>query len=204
MRIGECLRIKKSHIKFEKDSILISISGKIAKNGHGRITFVSEECKELLESRLSKIDIEDFVFTNGLDLEQNERTESQYIRRLCAKLDLDDYETDEKRKHRITIHKFRKYFSSVVTSNGMVQEYKNSFTGWDSFVATYHQFSVEELALEYKKIESSLFITQEFRQKTDLREKDLTIEKMKSQEQKITSLESALDQIKAHMMNISV
>lgn len=204
MRIGECLRIKKSHIKFADDIIQISISGKIAKNGHGRITFVSEECRELLKSRLSEIDVEDFAFTNGSDLEQNERTESQYLLRLCKKLGLDDYETDDKIKHMITLHKFRKYFSGIATSNGMMMEYKQSLTGWDSFVGTYHQFSVEELAREYKKIESSLFITQEFRQKSDLKEKDLVIEKMQLQAQKITSLESALDQIRAHMKNIPV
>jgi len=198
IRLGEILQLIKEDFDFTKDPVRITIPAKIAKNRHSRITFISKEARSKLESILLNLENDDRVFTSACDTERAELTEDQYFARLRTKCKLDDYDPGEKR-HRITIHKFRKWFTSAIVKNGMLPEYKNSITGWSSFDETYHEFDIEELASSYRKIEPYLYITPEFQAKFKIKEKDKQLAKIKEHETTIADIQSHVDKMEENL-----
>jgi len=200
MRLGEILQLTKYDFDLTEDPARISIPAKIAKNRHARNTFISKEARSKLSPILSSLDnYDDRVFTSTEDIERAELTEDQYFARLRVKCKLDDYSTSEKRRHRITIHKFRDFFSTCCVNNGMKPEHKNSITGWTTFDETYHTFTPEILAEAYRKIEPSLYITPEYQAQSKIKEKDKEIAQIKEQANRIGELESHVDNVELNL-----
>jgi len=199
MRLGETLRLTKYDFDLTEDPARITIPAKIAKNRKSRITFISKEAKAYLSGILSNLEnYDDLLFTSTKDVERAELTEEQYFSRLRKTYKLDDWDAGHKR-HRITIHKFRKWFISTAVKNGMEMEYKNKITGWSSFDETYHEFETEELAEAYRKIEPSLYITPEYQAQSQIQEKDKEIAKIKEQTNRIGELESHVDNVELNL-----
>lgn len=198
MRLGEILQLTKSDFDLTKDPVRITIPAKIAKNRHSRIAFISKEARSKLEPILLNIENDDLVFTSSKDPERAELTEDQSFARLRVKCKLDDYDAG-KRRHRITIHKFRKWFTSTVVKNGMIPEYKNTLTGWSSFDETYHEFDIEDLTEAYRKIEPNLYITTEYQAKSQVKEKDKQLAKIKEHETTIADIQSHVDKMEENL-----
>ena len=198
MRLGETLRLRKIDFDLTEDPVRITIPAKIAKNRHSRITFISKEARAHVSDIILNLkNYDDLVFSSNEDVERVILTEEQYFSRLRKTCKLDDWDSGE-RRHRITIHKFRKWFISTAVKNGMETEYKNSIVGWSSFDETYHEFG-EELAEAYREIESSLYITPEYQALSEIKEKDKEIAKIKEQTHRIGELESHVDNVELNL-----
>ena len=198
MRIGETLALKKSDFDMSKDPARIHIPARVAKNRHSRITFISREAKTLLSTILLNLEDDELVFTKSKDNERAELTEATAFDRLRKKVKLDDFDVGEKR-HRITMHKLRKFCTTALVTNGMAPEYKNAITGWKTFDETYHEFDVETLAQEYLKVELNLLVMPEWRQKYEIKEKDKEIAKIKEQAKEISSLSNHVDKVEERL-----
>jgi len=198
MRLGETLRLRKIDFDLTEDPVRITIPAKIAKNRHSRITFISKEARAHVSDIILNLkNYDDLVFSSNEDVERVILSEEQYFSRLRKTCKLDDWDSGE-RRHRITIHKFRKWFISTAVKNGMETEYKNSIVGWSSFDETYHEFG-EELAEAYRKVEPSLYITLEYQAQSQIQEKDKEIAKIKEQSNRIGELESHVDNVELNL-----
>ena len=111
IRIGEALQLRKQDFEINSDPARIILPAKITKSRQARYSFISKEAKLKLIPILEKLESDDFVFTNSNGVRRAELTEETYFMRLRKKVGLDDMESSGL-KHRITIHKFRKFFAT--------------------------------------------------------------------------------------------
>ena len=195
MRFGEALQLKKNHFDLNCNPVRIHIPSNIAKNNHARIVFTTKEVMVGLKEILPELEHDDLVFARSETLSRAKLTEETYFARLRVKCKIAEYEPSGK-KHRVRIHKLRKWFNSTITNAGMKTEHRQTITGWDSFEGTYHEYSAQELGDEYLKIENHLLIDAEWRLKYEIKQKD---QELRKENEKLTS---SLDDLKFRLIKL--
>ena len=188
IRLGELLQLQRHHFDLNQYPARIHIPSSIAKNGHARITFTTKEVSEKLKLILMNLDPDDLVFNKSKTTARAKLTEETYFDRLRVKCNIAEYVPSGK-KHRVRIHKLRKWFNSTVTLAGMPTEIRQTLTGWDSFEGTYHEYTTQELAEEYAQIEDHLLITPEWRAKYEIKQKDKKLAEIQELKKIVDSLD---------------
>lgn len=183
IRLGEVLQLRKNHFDMNHYPIRIHVPSNIAKNGHARISFTTKEVSTELKTILNELEHDDLVFNKSESLARAKLTEETYFARLRVKCGIAEYEPSGK-KHRVRMHKLRKWFNSTVTNGGMFTEHRQTITGWDSFEGTYHEYSAQELGEAYLKVEKHLFLSPEWRAKYEISQKD---NQLMEENEKLTS-----------------
>lgn len=199
IRLGELLQLKKHHFDLNQQPGKIYIPSKIAKNGHARITFTTREVKGDLKLFLMNLDDDDLVFIKSKSLERAKLTEETYFARLRVKCKISEMDPSGL-KHRVRMHKLRKWFTTTTTRAGMPTEIRQTMEGWNgNFEETYHNYSTQELAEEYAKIENHLLIMPEWKAKHEIKEKDKQLRKIKEQESTLTDLQNHVDNVEQNL-----
>ncbi len=191
IRLAELLQLQKHHFELNQYPARINISSAIAKNSNGRITFTTKEVSEDLKLILMNLEYDDLVFNKSKTLGRAKLTEETSFARLRVKCNIAEYDPSGK-KHRVRIHKLRKWFNSTVTLAGMSTEIRKTLMGHDSYDGTYHEYTVQELADEYLKIENHLLISPEWRAKYEIEQKDKKLAEIQDLKKKVDSLDSSV------------
>jgi len=190
IRIGEALQLRKQNFEMNSDPARITLPAKITKSRQARYSFISKEAKLKLIPILAKLEDDDFVFTNSNGVRRAELTEETYFMRLRKKVGLDDMESSGL-KHRITIHKFRKFFATKAERKLGIQV-SGALIGHSPYMKTYYEYEPSQLAKLYSELEPDLTISPEHRQKliiesqqkeiSDLKRSELEIQRLSSQQ----------------------
>jgi len=190
IRIGEALQLRKQNFEINSDPAKIILPAQITKSRQGRYSFISKEAKLKLIPILEKLEDDDLVFTNSNGVRRAELTEETYFMRLRKKVGLDEMESSGL-KHKITIHKFRKFFATKAERKLGIQV-SGALIGHSPYMKTYYEYEVSQLAKLYSDLEPDLTISPEHRQKliienqqkeiSDLKRSELEIQRLKSQQ----------------------
>jgi integrase len=159
----EALKIEKDDIIWDSKPVKIRVRGSVAKNGTPRVTFITDETKDLLLKWLKVRDTyqEDEIKRNrckslGYTKKQDDNRlfPIHYMnasRRWNAllkysNLDMRDKDTGY---HIYHIHTLRKYFSSRCSNAGIPEKIVYALMGQGSYLSEYKKFTDEELAKHY-------------------------------------------------------
>ncbi len=201
IRVGEALQLRKQDIEMKFDPARITLPARITKSRQGRYSFISREAKLKLIPILVSLEDDDLVFTNSNGVMRAELTEELYFTRLRKKVGLTEMESSGL-KHKITIHKFRKFFATKAERKLGIQV-SGALLGHSPYMKTYYEYEVSQLANLYSDLEAELTISPERRQKliienqqkeiSDLKRSELEIQRLKSQQ--IDDKKQVLDMI---------
>lgn len=190
IRIGESLQLRKRNFEMKSDPAKIFLPAQITKTRQARYSFISRETKLKLIPILAKLEDDDLVFTDSNGVRRAELTEETYFTRLRKKVGLTEMESSGL-KHKITLHKFRKFFATRAERKLGVQV-SGALLGHNPYMKTYYEYEPSQLAKLYSDLESELTILPEHRQKliienqekeiSDLKRSELEIQRLKSQQ----------------------
>jgi len=190
IRVGEALQLRKKDFEMKFDPARIVLPARITKSRQGRYSFISREAKLKLIPILVSLEDDDLVFTNSNGVMRAELTEELYFTRLRKKVGLTEMESSGL-KHKITIHKFRKFFATKAERKLGIQV-SGALLGHSPYMKTYYEYEVSQLANLYSDLEAELTISPEHRQKliienqqkeiSDLKRSELEIQRLKSQQ----------------------
>ena len=190
IRIGEALQLRKMDFEIHSNPVRIVLPARITKSKQARYSFISSEAKEKLIPLLEQLESDDLVFATSDRIMRAELTEEQYFQRLRKRVRLDDMASSGT-KHRISIHKFRKFFATKSERKLGIQV-SGALIGHSPYMKTYYEYEPSELAELYSGLEPDLAISPEFRQKltierqekeiTDLKRSELEIERLSAQQ----------------------
>ncbi len=189
IRIGEALQLRKQDFVMQFEPARINLPAKITKSRQGRYSFISKEAKLKLIPILAKLEDGDLVFTNSNGVLRAGLTEETYFARLRKKVGLTEMDSSGL-KHKITAHKFRKFFATKAERKLGIQV-SGALLGHSPYMKTYYEYEVSQLANLYSDLEAELTISPEHRQKltikiqqkeiSDLKRSELEIQRLKSQ-----------------------
>jgi len=201
IRVGEALQLRKKDFEMKFDPARITLPARITKSRQGRYSFISREAKLKLIPILVSLEDDDLVFTKSNGVMRAELTEELYFTRLRKKVGLTEMESSGL-KHKITIHKFRKFFATKAERKLGIQV-SGALLGHSPYMKTYYEYEVSQLANLYSDLEAELTISPEHRQKliienqqkeiSDLKRSELEIQRLKSQQ--IDDKKQVLDMI---------
>jgi len=190
IRIGEALQLRKQNFEIRSDPAKIILPAKITKSKQARYSFISKEAKLKLIPILERLEDDDLVFTDSNGVMRAELTEETYFTRLRKKVGLTEMESSGLR-HKITIHKFRKFFATK-TERKLGVQVSGFLLGHNPYMKTYYEYEPSHLAKLYSDLEPDLTISPEHRQKliietqqkeiSDLKRSELEIQRLKSQQ----------------------
>jgi len=188
IRIGEALQLRKKYFSLQYEPARIVLPSKITKTREARIVFVSREVKEKLTTTLLNLQDDDLVFTKTDSVRRAEYTEENYFSRLRKKVGLTEFEYSGNR-HKVTIHKFRKFFA-IHAERKLGLQISGSLLGHSPYMKTYYEYDSDELGKMYAKLEPDLIIAPEYRQKMKIKNQQDEIEELKRRELEIKNLKS--------------
>jgi len=165
MRIGEIIKLLPADINWENNPVKISIRGTISKNGYARITFISNEARDVLKAWLKIRDsyLETAVKRcdgNGIaDKDPNDKRvfpvsyQVPYFwwRRLikCAGFDEKDSVSG---RYKVHIHCLRKFLRTNLPVGGMSVDAVETILGHNGYLTKeYRRIDENELAKQYIK-----------------------------------------------------
>ena len=186
VRIGEALQLRKKDFEIHSNPVRIILPARITKSREARYSFISSEAKKKLIPLLEQLEDDDLVFATTDRVRRAELTEEQYFHRLRDKVKLDDMEPSGN-KHRISIHKFRKFFATKSERKLGIQV-SGALMGHKPYMKTYYEYTPSELAERYQELEPDLAISPEFRQKLTIAEQEKEISDLKRSELEIQRL----------------
>jgi integrase len=181
IRIGEAMSLRKSDLSFEHERVMITIRAENAKNKEERITFMSEEARELCQPLFDSIGNDDLIFGNGdITKASNVINENQVFDRTRKRLGLT--ERYKSRTHKITIHSMRAFFISKMIKQN--ENLGHALSGHSSYMKRYERLEISELIEAYIKSEPELTII-------DLTRKDTEIKNLKNANMQNSQLQLA-------------
>jgi len=192
IRIGEALQLRKQNFEINSDPARVILRAKITKSRQGRYSFISKEAKLKLIPILERLEDDDLVFTNSNGVMRAELTEETYFTRLRKKVGLAEMESSGL-KHKITLHKFRKFFATKAERKLGVQV-SGALLGHNPYMKTYYEYEPSQLAKLYSELEPDLTISPEHRQKLIITKQEKEISDLKRSELEIQKIQ--LQQVK--------
>ena len=185
MRIGEALQIRKKHLNFDFDRVMICIPAEFTKTREARKTFMSYEAynanKNIIDEKLP----DDLIWGTNENTLYNVGHESQNFARYCKKAGYVERYSSGRRK--ITLHSFRSYFISRFSIKG--EALGHAFSGHTGNMKQYDRFTDEELCEKYIEIEPELLVF-------DLVRKDNEIKRLKETNEEVEFLKEQLEGMK--------
>ncbi len=170
IRIGEAMSLKKSDLSFEHDRVMITIRAENAKNGEERLTFMSEEARQLCQPLFDSKTPDSLIFGNdGIANASRVTNETQLFDRTRKRLGLTEKYKSGTAK--ITLHSMRSFFVSKMTKNN--ENLGHALAGHSVYMKRYERFDIPELVEAYIKSEPELTIM-------DLTRKDNEIKTLKN------------------------
>jgi integrase len=209
MRIDEVLKITPEMMDLEQDPPVISLPGKITKNGDPRITFITPEAKEYLQewlkirSKWLKRSIKRTSHLCNKDPNDNRIFPFSYDVAwtrwiyLLKKTGLDKKDSTTKR-FELHIHCLRKYFLSQMKLEipAVIPE---ALAGHEQYLdEAYRRYSRKQLADYYKKAESRITVLES---KTDLSEVQ---EQLIEKDREIQDLQRQIDDMNNKMLQLLI
>jgi len=188
IRIGEALQLRKQDFVMQFEPARINLPAKITKSRQGRYSFISKEAKLKLIPILAKLEDDDLVFTNSNGALRAGLTEETYFARLRKKVGLTEMDSSGL-KHKITAHKFRKFFATKAERKLGIQV-SGALLGHSPYMKTYYEYDVSQLANLYSDLEAELTISPEHRQKLVIEKQEKEISDLKRSELEISRLKS--------------
>jgi len=188
IRIGEALQLRKQDFEMKVDPARINLPAKITKSRQGRYSFITKEAKLKLIPILVKLEDGDLVFTNSNGVMRAGLTEETYFARLRKKVGLTEMDSSGL-KHKITAHKFRKFFATKAERKLGIQV-SGALLGHSPYMKTYYEYDVSQLAKLYSDLEADLTILPEHRQKLIIEKQEREISDLKRSELEISRLKS--------------
>lgn len=173
LRIGcEALEIEPDDIVWDSNPVKIRVRGSIAKNDTPRITFITDETKDLLLKWLKNRDtyLHDEIQKNrckslGYKKKENDsrlfpihymnasRRWSVLLKK--SNLDIIDKDTGYYVYH---LHVLRKFFSTRLSNAGVPEKIIYQMMGQGSYLSQYKKFTDEELAKHYLEGKNALSV----------------------------------------------
>lgn len=157
MRVGETLQLRKRDLDFSTDPVTIRIPGTYTKTKHGRITFVSREAKDVLQSILKKKRDDELIFIKELK-PHFVINEEKIFANLRKKCNLIRKHSDEKR-YLISLHSFRSY--GITKCEKINSGLGHFLAGHSRYMSQYEKYSLDQLREFYEKVEPELLIYSE-------------------------------------------
>jgi len=191
MREGELMQIRKKHLVFDKDRIMIKIPAKFTKLRKARTTFLSVEAAKPIMTRINKIDPDDLVWGFS-EVSKDTKNYENAIRRYCDKVGLSEiYESN--RRHKITTHSFRAFGITKISRHD--ENFAKILAGQKGYLLQYDRLSDEEKLQKYLELEQDLLIFDESK-------KNAEIKKLKTETNlRIQDLEEKLEKM-VHKMDL--
>jgi len=146
MRIGELVQIRKKHLDFDHERIMIRIPAEFTKMRKARVTFFSKEFGKLFRSRLNKLDDNDLLFGTNEDWEKARDNEMQNMINLLERIGLKD----------ITTHSFRAYVITQLSRKD--PNFAKLLTGQKGYLLQYDRMNESDKLENYLKYEPVLLI----------------------------------------------
>jgi len=149
IRLGEALQLRKQDFEMKSDPARVILPAKITKSKQARYTFISKEAKLKLIPILERLEDDDLVFTKSNGVMRAELTEETYFTRLRKKVGLTEMESSGL-KHKITLHKFRKFFATIADRKLGIQV-SGALIGHNPYMKTYYEYEPSQLAKLYSE-----------------------------------------------------
>jgi integrase len=206
MRIGEIIELLPTDINWETNPVKISIRGAIAKNGHARITFISNEARDALKAWLEIRD--SYLKTavkrcDGNGIAKKDANDKRVFpvsyqvpyfwwRRLikCAGFDEKDSVSG---RYKVHIHCLRKFLRTNLPVGGMSVDAVETILGHTGYLTReYRRIDENELAKQYVKAMFKVTISDTSDEITD-EEKHIEEQVKQRLEDRISEIERNLE-----------
>ena len=198
MREGELMQIKKKHLVFDKDRILIKIPAQFTKLRKARTVILSREAAKPIMSKINKLDSEDLVWGRSV-VQKDTKNYENAIRRYCKKVGLYDiYESN--RRNKITSHSFRAFGITKISRHD--ENYAKMLAGQKGYLLQYDRLSDEEKLNLYIKFEEDLAIDNSAKKQAELDKVYKEKSKLEQEKMKYGHLEKDFESLKDNMENI--
>ncbi len=164
MREGELMQIRKKHLVFDKDRIMIKIPAKFTKLRKARTVILSREATKPIMSKINKLDSEDLVWGSS-EVKKDTKNYENAIRRYCKKVGLFDiYESNGRNK--ITSHSFRAFGITKISRHD--ENFAKMLAGQKGYLLQYDRLSDEEKLNLYMKFEEELAVDNSAKKQAEL------------------------------------
>jgi len=164
MREGELMQIRKKHLVFDKDRILIKIPAQFTKLRKARTVILSREATKPIISKINKLDSEDLVWGRS-EVKKDTKNYENAIRRYCKKVGLYDiYESN--RRNKITSHSFRAFGITKISRHD--ENFAKMLAGQKGYLLQYDRLSDEEKLNLYMKFEEKLAVDNSAKKQAEL------------------------------------
>jgi len=150
MRIGEALSVKVGDLNLESNPAEVSIKAAYAKTRVGRVSYVSDEAKDVLKEVVKDSPKESLVFEYSGDLWQREKVAIRTFREIVDRAGLGQMIEDH-RIHRIHFHSFRKFFLTKAVDL-LGDHAGHALCGHGFYMDTYYKKSDDERKADYLKL----------------------------------------------------
>ena len=198
MREGELMQIRKKHLIFDKDRILIKIPAQFTKLRKARTVILSKEAARPIISKINKLDSEDLVWGKSV-VQKDTKNYENAIRRYCKKVGLYDiYESN--RRNKITSHSFRAFGITKISRHD--ENYAKMLAGQKGYLLQYDRLSDEEKLNLYIKFEEDLAIDNSAKKQAELDKVYKEKSKLEEEKMKYGNLEKDFESLKDNMENI--
>jgi len=169
MRIGELVRLRKKHLDFSTNRIMVKIPAEFTKLGRARTTFFSKEFEKLYLFKLKQLDDNDLIFANNEHWEYARENETQNMQEVCKRNWLKD----------ITTHSFRAYFITKISR--LDPNLAKLFAGQKGYLLQYDRLDDEEKLAKYIEFEPELLVfTKKVDESKELQEIKESLEEAKT------------------------
>lgn len=223
MRVSELMSLVPEDIDLKHEPCMITLRSTYTKTGEPRITFISDEAKELLELWLIPRE-----YTDDKGIKRHESERDRYLRNSIEKMKgiHGDKAKDDPRifpvceslfrhtllkllkktgltkrspetgRYEIHVHSFRKYFLSQMKTE-IPATIAEAFAGHSQYLdKAYRRYSREQLAEYYKQGMHKLMV---YEQSPDLSEVN---ESLKEKDNQIKNLEEEMQKMKAEILEL--
>ena len=198
MRISEVLQLKVSDINPKTSPVEIRVRASTTKTREERLAFLSNEAWENVKILIENKTDDDFVFVKKFSVPNTLHSFELLFGKLRASCGF--YEKyDNGKNYHVNVHAFRAYFHTQATKV-LGGDIAHAILGHHQYLDQYFRLDKEERGQLYNRLEPYVTVSNEFRQKKLLEEKDRQIEEkdqmideMKLMDSRIARLEDAKD-----------
>jgi len=195
MREGELMQIRKKHLVFDKDRILIKIPARFTKLRKARTVILSREATKPIMSKINKLDSEDLVWGSS-EVKKDTKNYENAIRRYCKKVGLYDiYESNGRNK--ITSHSFRAFGITKISRHD--ENFAKMLAGQKGYLLQYDRLSDEEKLDLYMKFEEELAVDNSAKKQAELDKIRKEKSELEQEKENQELIQTQMDEIKREL-----
>ena len=198
MRISEVLQLKVSDINPKTNPVEIRVRASTTKTREERISFLSSEAWDQIKLLIENKTEDDYIFVKEFVVPTSLTSFELVFRKLRTSCGFNE-KYDNGINYHVNVHAFRAYFHTQATKV-LGGDIAHAILGHHQYLDQYFRLDKEERGQLYSRLEPYVTVSNEFRQKKMLEEKDRQIEEkdqmideMKLMDSRIARLEDAKD-----------